>query len=277
MSSTRPDIHIADDLLAATKRTAGEHVAWAEVAARDCAVDERPELRAALARVHERLADTDFRLALVGEFSSGKSTFINALLDEPPLFPERWLKTSSLATTGAATEVRHGDLALEARLAGHAEPLAFTGRGCALVEAIAEHLDGEEPPADMTGMLRVLTTDARLAGVVEGVRLTHPDPLLGEHVVLVDTPGINANEDYAHHAEVTRRAVQRADTALVFIPADRPLSLALQRFLDEELEPYLPRCVFLVSRLARIDAGERDAVIAWVRDQIAERFGIEDP
>jgi GTPase Era involved in 16S rRNA processing len=267
----------ADALLQATKVAVAEHVRFAEQAARDCGLDDTAELDAALARVHARLADNDFRLALVGEFSSGKSTFINALLDEPPLFPEKWLKTSALATTGAETEVCHGDLRLEARIAGSPNPVEFTGADSPLAREVGRHLDGERPPGDVTGMLRVLTTDARLAGIVESVRLTHPDPLLGEHVVLIDTPGINANERYAHHADVTRRAVQRADTALVFIPADKPLSITLTRFLEDELGPYLPRCVFLVSRLGRVDPEHRAEILEWVREEVQQRFGLVDP
>jgi len=38
------------------------------------------EAEAEFTRLRERLADDEFRIAVVGEFSSGKSTFINAML-----------------------------------------------------------------------------------------------------------------------------------------------------------------------------------------------------
>lgn len=258
-------------------RAGDAHLDFAARTAVACELDRSPELDAAFRRVRERLADTDLRLVLVGEFSSGKSTFINALLDEPPLFPEKWLKTSALATTGAETEVRHGALKLEARLHGEQGMIEFMGAGSRLARTIAEHCGGGPGPGDVTAMLRVLTTDARLAGVVDAVRLWHPDPLLGPHVVLVDTPGIDPDDRYAHHAAITRRAVERADAALVLIPADQPLSATLTAFLEETLAPYMSRCVFLVSRMARIDADERDDVVEWVRAEIRARFGLAEP
>ena len=39
-----------------------------------------PDFEADLKRFRERLLDKEFRIAVVGEFSSGKSTFINAIL-----------------------------------------------------------------------------------------------------------------------------------------------------------------------------------------------------
>ncbi len=60
------------------------------------------DLRQLIQRIQQRKNDPNLYLAVIGEFSSGKSTFINALLRDD------LLKTSALVTTAAATRLRYG-------------------------------------------------------------------------------------------------------------------------------------------------------------------------
>lgn len=53
-------------------------------------------------RIHKRREDPNLYLAVVGEFSSGKSAFINALLRD------RLLKSSAQVTTATPTNIRFG-------------------------------------------------------------------------------------------------------------------------------------------------------------------------
>lgn len=63
----------------------------------------RRNLDRLIQRIDERQKDPYLYLAVIGEFSSGKSTFINALLRD------NLLKTSALVTTAAATRLRYGN------------------------------------------------------------------------------------------------------------------------------------------------------------------------
>ena len=63
----------------------------------------RSNLDRLIRRIDERQKDPYLYLAVIGEFSSGKSTFINALLRD------NLLKTSALVTTAAATRLRYGN------------------------------------------------------------------------------------------------------------------------------------------------------------------------
>lgn len=69
----------------------------------DITVTARNELHSQMAKIQQRRNDPNLYLAVIGEFSSGKSTLINALLKD------ELLKTSALVTTAAATRIRHGD------------------------------------------------------------------------------------------------------------------------------------------------------------------------
>ena len=63
----------------------------------------RKELSQRIVRIKQRRDDPTFYLAVIGEFSSGKSTFINALLRDV------LLKTSALVTTATATRISYAD------------------------------------------------------------------------------------------------------------------------------------------------------------------------
>ena len=54
-------------------------------------------------RIKKRCSDKNFYLAVIGEFSSGKSTFINALLRDD------LLKTSALVATATTTKITYSD------------------------------------------------------------------------------------------------------------------------------------------------------------------------
>ena len=54
-------------------------------------------------RIIDRLLDDSFRVAVVGEFSSGKSTFLNALLGKD------LLKHGAKETTATITEIHNGN------------------------------------------------------------------------------------------------------------------------------------------------------------------------
>jgi len=62
----------------------------------------KTEIDSQINQIQKRRSDSNLYLAVIGEFSSGKSTFINALLRDD------LLKTSVLPTTDAVTKLRYG-------------------------------------------------------------------------------------------------------------------------------------------------------------------------
>ena len=64
----------------------------------------RQELSQQLQKIKNRRADPNLYLAVIGEFSSGKSTFINALLRND------LLKTSALVATAIDTKISYGKI-----------------------------------------------------------------------------------------------------------------------------------------------------------------------
>lgn len=157
-----------------------------------------------------------FLLVIAGEFNSGKSSFINALLGE------RVLPEGVTPTTDRINLLRHGD-----------EP------GEELVEAYL-------------------------------LERRHPAELLRD-LHIVDTPGTNAV--IREHEELTRDFVPRSDLVLFVTSADRPFTESERGFL-EQIRAWGKKIVFILNKIDLLtDAGERQQVIDFVRQNGEQLLG----
>ena len=219
---------------------------------------EKEQWRDALSAIRLRAQDPNFYLAVVGEFSSGKSTLINAMLRR------ELLKSDVLqGTTAAATFIRFGPQvaceSVEVELADGATKRPRCRNG----ETFRE-------------LVHRVTADEGHAREIERVRLTVPSPVGRDDFVIIDTPGLNAGNP--RHAEVTERVVrEEADAALILTPAHTPLSMVLCQFLREHLFDVLPRCALVVTQIDRLDAGERAGQVEYARRRFGGEFGVESP
>ena len=218
--------------------------------------------------VEERLADPLLYLAVLGEFNSGKSAFVNGLL-RASLMP-----VAPVVTTGVAIDIIMGE---HTRVAAQ-----FTD------EDVWRSFPAEvgEPPllnrlalpgiqATMPEVLRAVCTDHTVTQLIGRVRLTHPAPLLARDVVLIDTPGFNSTTP-GHAAIAQRAAAERADMAVLLIPSYSPVSMTLAEFLTGPLAQHLDRCVFVVTKLAQVDVDERDDLLRHIARRLADH-GVPEP
>lgn len=215
---------------------------------------ERTWVEAEVARVRERQADPCVTMAVVGEFSAGKSSFINALLRE-----ELFETDAVQGTTAAATIISPGPervLRIHSRAGDEGEVVA----GPAGRDEIARELAARTSGAGMRG---------RYLG------LEHPSDFLASGVRIIDTPGTNSLSQW--HDAVTRRAIlELADACIVLTPAVEPLSQTLRDFLRDNLADQLPSCVFVLTKIDLVRPRERARVEAYARRVLADEFGLPD-
>ena len=104
--------------------------------------------------------------------------------------------------------------------------------------------------------IEFVTTSPELEHKVAGVTIRHPASFLEAGVTLIDTPGADAENEY--HKEVTRSAVSFADAAVIVTPSTQVVSRWLLSWMREPdlLQPFLHRCVFLVTAADRISKKE---------------------
>lgn len=146
----------------------------------------------------------EFKLCIVGGFSRGKSHFINLLLGTS-LMPE-----SAVPTTGVLTEIRYGpEPKLEIVFRDKVETRALSAE---ILDEFSLYNNGRK--------------DIFL-------RIYSPLPMLKNGLVLVDTPGIE--DALGSSEEISYKALEAADAAIVMVSAVSPFSLTECAFINEYL------------------------------------------
>ena len=196
------------------------------------------DLAGAVARV-QRDFDRPLLLAVMGEFNTGKSTFVNALIGEEvvPMGITPTTATINLLTYGEHRSARvlwqddHEDL-LE-------------------WEAVGPFLRGLD------------NAQARKVRVVE---LLYPaEELL--RVNIVDTPGLNSIVE--EHEATAREFLDRADAILWLFSADQAGKQTEERALMVIREQRL-KTVGVVNKIDRLDPGQLEQVLAHLRTGFGE-------
>ncbi|HEX3760341.1 MAG TPA: dynamin family protein [Kofleriaceae bacterium] len=188
-----------------------------------------------------KLESERFHLVVLGEFNHGKSTFVNALLGSDIL------PTGITPTTASINHV------------------VFAQQPTARVVLNG----GESKPLDPQQLKEWVTVAGGHAAEVAYVEVGYPSKLLENHVVLVDTPGVNdLNEQ---RAEVTYGYVPRADAVVFLLDAGQALKDSEREFLRSRvLESARDRLIFVLGKMDMLSADERIAVIDYVKGGLAQ-------
>jgi cellulose synthase operon protein C len=178
------------------------------------------------------------RLAIVGEFNAGKSTFINALIgaDVAP--------TGVLPTTATLHHLRWA-------------PDRY---------ARVSFVVGHEPPERIVTLDDLRSTLKTLdATSIRRVELLMPLPFL-LRVEILDTPGFNAPD--AQHTLVARSAFEEADAALWLLDATQALKQSERAVLEEAQRARIPVQI-LVNKADRLTPDGLAQVMAGVAEALS--------
>ncbi len=159
-----------------------------------------------------------FTVVFAGEFNSGKSTLINALLGS------EILETGVLPTTGGITMIMADGGDAASKNENKATPA---------VGEISSLCD-----ADRTNML--VQTHLHLLSAAKF-------PILAD-LCLIDTPGTNAILSL-QHTNLTLRILHDADLIIFVTSADRPFSESEQNLLRTSIKSYRKRVVLVINKM----------------------------
>lgn len=192
----------------------------------------------------DRIGDEEFRIAVVGEFSSGKSTFINALLGKDVL------QHATTETTAVLTRI--------VNVAADSE-LCNTG--------IVKLRDGSNIKLDDIKALKQYTTTASdsydVATEIESVEIYLPFIESKHKIVIVDTPGLNGVAD--GHREQTIEMIQRAH-ACIYLIQRRGLAESDIEFLNY-LKSKQSNFIFIQNFIDEIHELEGESVEVKLNEQ----------
>lgn len=218
-------------------------------------VNVKADLQKRVDKLREKQQDKKLNLSVIGEFSTGKSTFINALL-RTNLLAMNSLQGTTVASTvieeteSYQMEVRYKD--------GREEEIKVSD-----LEQLKERI-------------HEFTTVPENAQKLSNVHIGLPTSILSSQIRIIDTPGTNADEVW--HEEVTVRAIQEiSDASVILISASQPMTASLVRFIDENLREVLGQCIFVVTKIDAIRPRERKRIIQYVKLRLEQEFGLKNP
>lgn len=209
-----------------------------------------------LGKIQEKQKDKTLNISVVGEFSTGKSTFINALMRN------ELLSVCSLQGTTVAETV-----------------LEYSRK----YEIMLQYINGRQKTVkcidfdSLRTALEEYTTEPEKAKNIRAVRVRLPSKRLeSAGFRIIDTPGTNAIELW--HEEVTKRALtETSDLSIVLIDANKQLPESFCNFVRENLAYILPQCIFVVTKLDLVREKERKRVLEYIKVKLEQTFDLINP
>lgn len=199
--------------------------------------------------------DNLLNISVIGEFSTGKSSFINALVGY-----ELLAVNVIQGTTVAITIIEYSEQ-FSITLTD------FSGKS---LKIIFKSIDS------LRQQLHIYTTDAAYAKKIDYVTVTLPSDILKNGYRIIDTPGTNSLELW--HEEVTCRAIKElSDLSIILTDSTQPMPATLVSFLDNTLGDSVESCAFVANNIDRIGDKERDGIIKFIGKKICQSFDIENP
>lgn len=180
-------------------------------------------------------------LAIVGEFSSGKSTLINALIEQ------ELLKTSPLPTTTVSNRLTYSKKTY--------------------VQLNANKLYFEKSNDDVLKLIEKNTTQ----NVLENGRVTIGvnSHFLNRNIDLIDTPGANSLDD-RHRRRAIETIRDEADYMLILIKATQPLTLSLKNYFKEIITQTSIGYAFVVTSIDLVPKKERNILVIDIQKRLEE-------
>ncbi len=201
-------------------------------------------------KIRKELERKRFTVAVVGEFSRGKSTFINKLLGKD------FLPTGNLPTTALLTKIRYSpkEMLILFDYKGNKQ------RAMPLRESSWDGLTADMFGKDPEGVV--------LAGV-------NSSWLKSTEIELEDTPGAGDLEQ--KRMKITDEALFCDDGAIITIDATAAFSKSEELFVEQRLisrkTPYL---MIIITKLDRVPLDERPSVIEYINKK-TEKWKLNIP
>ena len=231
--------------------------------------EDLSRIQAETIALEARADDPRLYLGIVGEFSTGKSTFINALLGFE-LLKEDVLQ----GTTCAPTLLSKGnDFTITVnfnngkRPAKHPASNASQRSRWCVGDDMGHALECVRKASEF---INKYTAEEDVSKTVADVRIEIPGDHwhLPDNIVVVDTPGLNA--DNPRHGMVAHEAIRNlCDLCCVLTAASIPCPASLVHFVSENLREMQGRCVCVATQVDRVRRRERDGLVNYISERLA--------
>lgn len=170
-----------------------------------------------IAKIEDAMKNDEVKLSVLGEFSSGKSTLINAILQQEVL------SVSDEPTTAVNTYLKYGDVK----------------------KAVVIYYDGSEEEVPVDNLEGYLRECVKVKNNVEEVIVYYPNDVLKEGLVIIDTPG--SNVDLEEHDRQREKAIEQSNAAIFVISVQNLTSKSFLNFLSSNKNK-LGKFIFILNK-----------------------------
>lgn len=191
----------------------------------------------------QRVSEGRFYVACIGQFKRGKSTLLNALLED------RILPTGVLPVTTVPTVVRYGT--------SRSARVRFQGGNWIDIDPVklTEYVSEENNPENQKR--------------VAGVEVFCPSRLLAEGMCLADTPGLGSV--FGGNTAATQAFIPHIDAAIVVTGADPPIA-GDELKLVEEVAIHVRDLILVLSKADKTLDADREVAMSFTRDLLEKRL-----
>ncbi|MCQ2257647.1 MAG: dynamin family protein [Bacteroidaceae bacterium] len=215
------------------------------------ALDERVISQDVYDNFVSRIQNNEFRITIVGEFSSGKSTLIDALIGKD-ILPHSTSETTATLTYIHSIEPGH--------VKENKAEIFFS--------------DGNTKLVDFSTLKEYVTAFSKTVDVfssIEYVNIYVHIENFDNNIVIVDTPGLNGTN---HYEDRTLQEIAKAD-ASIFVFSPSGIKATEQSFMKEELLKHQKSFFFVMNRIDDLRKSEGESVeskLDELADDISLRF-----
>ena len=204
----------------------------------------------------QQLRAQEFSIVIVGEFSVGKSSFLNTLLTRPVL-------VSDVKETTATVTFLHNAADEE-----NVEPNSVK----------VSYVDGRVTWESMERLSELTTTldeTTQVAETIERVDLYLDGSAIPRGVTIVDSPGLNGL--MAHHERITMRQIAISHAAIFLFACDRGIGSRSEIELLRKLTTYASNIICVINKydlIEKLGASEQSRILESIRNTLID--GAED-
>lgn len=206
----------------------------------------------------KELLDNKFNVVVVGEFSRGKSMFINALMGK------KILPSSTKPTTAILNRISYN------------QEVSFRiqyrdGKNKAISEENFKEIVAPKEPyeGDKEAEKRYIAAIENINNI-EFADIGYPIELCKDGIEIIDTPGTNDLD--AAREEITYKFIPKSDTAIFLLSAQQILTQSEMNFLkDRIIDEDIKKVFFVINFKDRINSEEaQQKIIEYARQHLGQ-------
>ena len=217
--------------------------------------ESRASLEKQLNAIADKQNDKLLNICVIGEFSTGKSSFINALVGY------ELLAINAMQGTTVAITIIEFDKEFSITIYDtHGKVSALRYESIQIVR----------------DELHKYTTDPSYAKQISHIKVTLPSEILKNGFRIIDTPGTNSLELW--HEEITMRAInEMSDLSIILTSAQQAIPETLSTFISKTLGDNIKDCAFIANKIDLIRKKERDGIIEFIETKVKHTFNTDSP